>query len=171
MMKNQIGAGKQSILLFVAAIVVIIAAVIMFDKEKPETKINQDYTSALSSLKVALDRANDIVNKEALKENVSHGMGDVMINNTSVAVFNGYIAATREDIKNALGAVFNGEQSIYPSTVNWTFQEIGEMNNGVKQIKIYDPSVKKSDCYLLYSQGGSVEQVVRPNILLVDSGC
>lgn len=170
-MQNQNGIVQSNALVFFIVLVVIIAGVLLFGQNKSaKDQVKQNNASSLNSLKVAIIHANRLVNQQALEQGVSHGKGNVLIEDISLGVFNGYISARSEDIKNALGYVFNGQQSITPSTINWQFQQV-DTSDGIAQMKIFDPSAHKEDCYLLYREAGSGKKAAQPTTLIVDKGC
>ncbi len=171
-MQNQNGAAQSKALIFVVALVVLIAGILLIGQDKSATNLVKDnHASALNSLKVAFSRANKVINERALDECASKGSNSIVLDSASIGIYNGFIASKREDIKNALGFVFNGKQSINPSTTNWQFQEMDNVEDGVAQVKIFDPSINKKDCYLLYSQAGNKPTNATPVSLIVNSGC
>ncbi len=171
-MQNQKGAAQSKALIFVVLSVVIIAGILLIGQDESTTnQVKQNHALALNSLKLALAHANKIINDKALKEGVSRGAANIIIDDITVGTFNGYISSKREDIKNAIGNIYNGKQGITPATVNWQFQELGVSKQGIAQVKIFEPGIKKENCYLIYRQAGTEQQSTAPVSMITDSGC
>ena len=171
-MQNQNGVAQSKALIFVVVLVVVIAGILLIGQNESATnKVTQKNASALNSLKVALARANKIIHERAVNEGVDLGSANIVIGDIVMGTFNGYIPSKRKDIKNALGYVYNGKQSITPATVNWQFQVLGLSKEGIEQIKIFEPTIKKDNCYLIYSQAGTERQSSKPVSSIIDSGC
>ncbi|MBM7072939.1 hypothetical protein JQC92_13035 [Shewanella sp. 202IG2-18] len=171
-MQNKNGAAQSKALVFVIVLVVVIAGILLIGQDKSAVnRVKETHSSALNSLKVAISKTNKIVNDKAIQMGASQGANSIVIDSVSLGTFNGYLSTKAEDLKNALGFVFNGKQSINPSTVNWQFQQVGDSEDGIPQVRIFDPMIKKENCYLLYRQAGNKQQATDPSSTIVDSGC
>ena len=171
-MQNQNGRAQSKALILFVVLVVVIAGILLIDRnESASNRVKHNHISRLNSLKVALARANKIVHEQSLSEGEGEGKASVLFKGVPIGTFNGYISSKTEDLRNALGHIYSGKQSITPATVNWQFQRLRNSSDGVSQVKIFEPSIKKENCYLVYSQAGTETTVAEPSSEIVDSGC
>ncbi|WP_133408368.1 hypothetical protein [Parashewanella tropica] len=170
-MKNNYGTGQSKItgVLLILGIA-IVAGVIVSQKTTNEQVAKETHAKAIDSLKIALEHANNIIHKNAEENQVSKGKADITISSIPVSLINGYLKASRLSLENGLNIVYNAQQDLYSAVSNWNMDIIDVAANMPGKVKIYEPSAPKN-CYLIYTEAGTLGHPKQPIESMVKSGC
>ncbi|WP_133309237.1 hypothetical protein [Parashewanella curva] len=170
-MKNKYGTGqsKTTGLILVLGIAVV-AGVIISQKSTNEQVAKETHAKAIASLEIALEHANSIIHKNAEENQVTTGKADITINSIPVSLVNGFLKASRSSLENGLNIAYNAKQSIYSAASNWSMDVLDVQGNVPGQVKIYASNAPKN-CYLIYTEAGTLGSPKRPSESIVNSGC
>ncbi len=170
-MNNQKGM-TQSKLLTAIIVIASIVLVIFIVSKVPETKtlINDSHKSSIRALSVAIEHANQLVNEQALKDGATEGNADISVNDMSVDILNGYMRATRSALENGLDVTFDAKDTIHSAVANWDMDIISATANQPGQVRVFMLN-SPENCYLMYTEAGTIEKPAVATHIIVDKGC